>query len=83
MHIINLHEHRAFLIFGLCSRAAPSMITIIWDLKMINFALDHPSEGVALIRKLASYSANHYAFEIIFLFLIKMPAAKVSSTPLL
>lgn len=52
------------------------MITIILGLKMIRFALDHLPEGVALIRKLASYSANHFAFGIIFIFLIKMPAEK-------
>jgi len=64
VHIVNLQEHGAFVIFGLCSRAAPSMLTIVWGLKMINFAPDHPSKEIALIRKIVCYSANQYAFRI-------------------
>lgn len=60
------------------------MLTITLGLKRINFALDHPSKEIALIRKIASYSANHYAFGITSVsFLIKMSEEKAFSAPLL
>lgn len=54
------------------------MLTIILNVKMINFALNHSAKDIALIRKIPSYSANHYAFGIMSVsFLIKMSVKKV------
>lgn len=61
---------------GLCSRAAPSMLTTILGFKMINFALDHPPKKIALIRKMASYSANRYVFGIVCFFFNKNVSGK-------
>jgi len=60
------------------------MLMSILSLRMVNFTLDHPNKEAAVIRELASFSANYYAVVIISLsFLRKMSVENVFSPPLL
>lgn len=60
------------------------MLTIILRLRMINFSLDHPNKEAAVIRELASISANYYAVGIVSLsFLRKMSVENAFSPHLL